>query len=327
MAFGLDKFLGCRTPESPYRDLSRPGGDATVHLGDILLAIGTEEALEDFERIVGRPSETDLMQSPGRVEFRHLLVTRKEALGKSLRELALSTLCGVVVTRIQRGGVEITARADFRLEFGDSLHVVGDASGLDEAATLVGNSRKELNQTHFLPVFAGIALGVIAGLIPIAIPGMPVPVRLGLAGGPLVAAIVLSWLGRIGKVVWYMPTGANLALRELGIVLFLACVGLKAGSRFIDTLLSQDGPAWLLGGICVTVLPLLAVGIAARVMLKMNFVVLSGLVAGSMTDPPALAFANTLAKSDAPSVSYAAVYPLTMLLRILCAQFLVLLLA
>ena len=179
--------------------------DATVHVGDVLLAVGTEEALESFQRIVGRPSEIDLMRSPGPVEFRHLLVTHKEVLGKSLRQLALGTVCGVVVTRIQRGGVEITARADFRVEFGDSLLVVGDARGLDEAAALVGNSRKELTQTHFLPVFAGIALGVIAGLVPIAMPGLPVPVRLGLAGGPLVAAIVLSWLGRIGKVVWYMP--------------------------------------------------------------------------------------------------------------------------
>ncbi len=300
--------------------------DATVQVGDILLAVGTEEALEKFQRIVGRVSPVDLMESPGRVEFRHLLVTRKEVLGKSLRQLALETLCGVVVTRIQRGGVEITARADFRVEFGDSLQVVGDAKGLDEAAALVGNSRKELAHTHFLPVFAGIALGVILGLIPIAMPGLPVPVRLGLAGGPLVAAIVLSWLGRIGSVVWYMPSGANLALRELGIVLFLACVGLKAGSRFMDTLLSQDGPIWLLSGLCITVVPLLVVGIFARIILKMNFVVLSGLLAGSMTDPPALAFANTLIKSDAPSVSYAAVYPLTMLLRILCAQFIVLLL-
>ncbi|HEU4680069.1 MAG TPA: putative transporter, partial [Terrimicrobiaceae bacterium] len=300
--------------------------DATVQVGDILLAVGTEEALEKFQRIVGRVSQIDLMETPGRVEFRHLLVTRKEVLGKSLRQLALETLCGVVVTRIQRGGVEITARADFRVEFGDSLHVVGDAEGLDEAAALVGDSRKELVHTNFLPVFAGIALGVIFGLIPIAMPGLPVPVRLGLAGGPLVAAIVLSWLGRIGSVVWYMPSGANLALRELGIVLFLACVGLKAGSRFMDTLLSQDGPIWLLAGLCITVVPLLAVGIFARIVLKMNFVVLSGLMAGSMTDPPALAFANTLIKSDAPSVSYAAVYPLTMLLRILCAQFIVLLL-
>lgn len=300
--------------------------DATVQVGDILLAVGTEEALEKFQRIVGRVSQVDLMESPGRVEFRHLLVTRKEVLGKSLRQLALETLCGVVVTRIQRGGVEITARADFRVEFGDSLQVVGDAKGLDEAAALVGNSRKELAHTHFLPVFAGIALGVILGLIPIAMPGLPVPVRLGLAGGPLVAAIVLSWLGRIGSVVWYMPSGANLALRELGIVLFLACVGLKAGSRFMDTLLSQDGPIWLLSGLCITVVPLLVVGIFARIILKMNFVVLSGLLAGSMTDPPALAFANTLIKSDAPSVSYAAVYPLTMLLRILCAQFIILLL-
>ncbi len=308
-------------------DIRVASEDAIVHTGDQLLAIGTATALESFQRIVGRDSEVDLMESPGPVEFRRLLVTHKPVLGKSLRQLGISTRCGVVVTRIQRGGVQMTARPDFRIEFGDTLQVVGDASGLDQAAALVGNSAKELKQTHFLPVFAGIALGVLFGLIPLSIPGLPVPVRLGLAGGPLIAAILLSRLGRIGPVIWHMPSGANLALRELGIVLFLACVGLKAGSRFMDSLLSQEGAVWLIGGLIITILPLLVVGIAARFLLKMNFIVLSGLLAGSMTDPPALAFANTLAGSDAPSVSYAAVYPLTMLLRILAAQFLVLLLA
>jgi putative transport protein len=171
-----------------------------------------------------------------------------------------------------------------------------------------------------------VALGVALGLVPLALPGLPVPVRLGLAGGPLVAAIILGRIGRIGRLVWYMPAGANLALRELGIILFLACVGLKAGSKFLTTLMSPEGAAWLGAGFCITVLPLLAVGMAARILMRMNYVTLCGLIAGSMTDPPALAFANSMVKGDGASVSYAAVYPLTMLLRILCAQLLVLLL-
>jgi len=160
---------------------------------------------------------------------------------------------------------------------------------------------------------------------PLALPGLPAAVRLGLAGGPLIIAIILSRIGQIGRLVWYMPADANLALRELGIVLFLACVGLKAGAKFIPTLMSPEGLTWLIGGFCITVLPLLFVGILARLFLKMNYVTLSGLIAGSMTDPPALAFANAMVKSDSVSISYAAVYPLTMLLRILCAQLLVLL--
>lgn len=252
-------------------------------------------------------------------------MTRKEPLGKSLRQLALHTTYGVIVTRIQRGDVEMPGDADMKLQFGDTLQVVGDTQGLDQAAALLGNSAKELGITHYLPVFIGLALGVAAGLLPLALPGLPVPVRLGLAGGPLVIAIILSRIGRIGPLVWYMPSGANLALRELGIILFLACVGLKAGAKFIPTLMSPQGVTLLAAGFCITLIPLVAVGIVARLLLKMNYVTLCGLIAGSMTDPPALAFANSMVKSDGASVSYAAVYPLTMLLRILCAQVLVLL--
>jgi len=311
--------------QTPGSDVHVPKSDTLVHIGDTILAVGTREALDSFQRIVGELSEINLLDSSAHIFFRRIVVTHKFPLGKSLRQLALHTTYGVVVTRVQRGELEMAADPDMRLQFGDTLQVVGDQQGLDQAAGLLGNSPKDLGHTNFLPVFAGIALGVAAGLIPVALPGLPVPVRLGLAGGPLVAAIILSRIGQIGPIVWYMPPGANLALREMGIVLFLACVGLKAGAQFIPTLLSPEGLSWLIAGFCITLVPILLVGIFARIVLKLNYVSLTGIIAGSMTDPPALAFANSLVKSDAPSISYASVYPLTMLLRILCAQVLILL--
>ncbi|HOB33774.1 MAG TPA: hypothetical protein PKH32_12930, partial [Verrucomicrobiota bacterium] len=181
-----------------------------------------------------------------------------------------------------------------------------------------------LNETNFIPIFIGIALGVLVGTLPFTIPNMPVPVRLGIAGGPLILAIILSRIGRIGPLLWYMPVNANLAFRELGIVLFLACVGLRAGEKFFSTVLTNEGLYWLLGGLAITVIPILIVGLLARVVFRMNFTVIAGLLSGSMTDPPALAFANAITRSDLPSVAYATVYPLTMLLRIVAVQVLVL---
>ena len=300
-------------------------GDESLHIGDTILAIGTPESLESLKVIVGSDSDDDLLGGAPGILHRRIIVTRKEPLGKSLRELALHTAYGVLVTRVQRGSLELPGDPSMRLQYGDDLMVVGDARGLDQVSAILGNSPRELGITNYLPVFLGIALGVAAGLVPIALPGLPASVRLGLAGGPLVVAILLSRIGQIGRVVWYMPAEANLALREMGIVLFLACVGLKAGAKFLPTLMSPEGLSWLLGGFCITLVPLLVVGIAARLTLKMNYVTLSGLIAGSMTDPPALAFANTMIGGNSASISYAAVYPLTMILRILCAQLLVLL--
>lgn len=306
-------------------ELKVAGGGEVLHQGDTLLAVGTKAALDDFQHVIGTRSENDLLNGASGILYRRIIVTRKSPLGKSLRQLALHTKLGVIVTRIQRGDLELPGSPDIRLQYGDTLQVVGDAEGLGEAEKLLGNSPKDLGHTNYLPIFIGLALGVLAGLIPLAIPGLPVAVKLGLAGGPLVIAILLSRIGQIGPVVWYMPEGANLALRELGIILFLACVGLKAGSKFFSTLMSPEGASWLLAGFCITVIPLLVVGILARLLLKMNFVTLSGMIAGSMTDPPALAFANAMTDNGSASISYAAVYPFTMLLRILFAQLLVLL--
>ena len=299
--------------------------DSVIHTGDRLLLVGTPDNLAVFQRIVGVPTETDLMKSPGPVSFRRVVVTRKALLGKPLRELGFDHLYGVTVTRIVRAGIEMTALPDLRLQFGDFLHIVGDPEGLDRAADALGNSLKALNTTRFVPVFIGLALGVLVGLIPLSIPGLSSPLRLGLAGGPLVVAILLSRLGKCGPLVWHMPANTNLAFRELGIALFLTCVGLGAGPKFLVTVMSRDGLLWAFSAVIVAVVPLMIAGILARRWLRLNFLDIAGLLTGSMTDPPALAFATTLARSDAPSLAYATVYPLTMLCRILIAQIMVIL--
>jgi putative transport protein len=298
-----------------------------IHNGDRILAIGTEKQLEAFTLIVGRRSGADLMKAPGRVAFRRVVVTRKEVLGKTIGELGMDSLYGVTITRVVRADVEMPAVPELRLQFGDFLHVVGDEDNIAKAADALGNSLRALNQTNFIPIFLGILLGVAAGLVPFSVPGLPVPVKLGLAGGPLVLAILLGRLGKLGPLVWFMPATANTALREMGIILFLASVGLKAGEKFVPTLMSADGLVWLAGACVITLVPIVVFGLFARLVLKMNFVSLCGLLAGSMTDPPALAFANAIAKSDSPSVAYATVYPLTMLIRIMAAQAMILLFA
>lgn len=301
-------------------------GATRLGAGDTILAVGTARGLAQFVRVVGRVSEADLMRSPGQVTYRRVAVTSKGVLGKAVKEIGLDHLYRVTVTRVTRSDLEMTAVPDLRLQFGDVLQVVGEPSDIARAAGALGNSLKALNETQFIPLFLGIALGVLTGVLPISFPGLPVPVRLGLAGGPLVLAILLSRVGHIGKLVWHMPVNANLAFREMGITLFLACVGLKAGEKFFVTVFTSTGLFWLFCGICITMIPLVAVGAFARKALKLNFITVTGVIAGSTTDPPALAFAGALAKSDAPSVAYATVYPMTMLLRILVAQALALIL-
>lgn len=299
-------------------------GDTTVHVGDSILAVGTKANLTKFRQIIGRESPSDLRALPGQVTSRRVVVTQKDILGKQIRELSFNEVHGVSVTRVTRGDLEMAAAPNLELKLGDMLQLVGPDEAITEVSKLVGNSVKELNHTDVLPMFLGIGLGVLVGLYPISLASMPVPLRLGLAGGPLIVAILLSRLGKIGPVVWYMPINANVALRHLGIVLFLSCVGLKAGQHFFHTLLSQQGLIWMACGAVITLVPLLTVGFIARMILKMNFMNVCGLLSGSMTDPPALAFANTISNSESPSVAYATVYPLTMLLRIVVAQMLIL---
>jgi putative transport protein len=299
--------------------------DDVIHTGDTLLAVGPPARLEELRLIVGQVSGIDLHAMESNLVVRRVIVTKKAILGRPIQELDFLEDNNVTVTRLTRAEVEISATPEQRLQFGDMLVIVGDEAAITRVAKELGNSLKQLNHTELIPVFVGIALGVLLGSIPVAFPGMPAPVKLGLAGGPLLAAIVLSRIGRIGPLLWYMPNNANFAIREIGIVLFLACVGLHSGEKFIDTLVHGDGLKWMLLASMITVVPLLIVGLVARLAFRTNYVSICGLLAGSMTDPPALAFANTIASSDAPSISYATVYPLTMILRVVSAQLLVLL--
>ena len=298
--------------------------DSILHRNDVLLAVGPAGKLAQLQVVVGSESEIDLLQAPGPVTHRQLVVTRDEVLGKPLQALDFPQRYDVEVTRVTRAGVEMTARPDLELQFGDLLQAVGTETGLQQVATVVGNEAKELNHTRFVGVFVGIAFGILLGSWPINFQAMPAPVKLGLAGGPLLAAIIFSNLGRLGSIVFYMPNNANIAFRELGISLFLACVGLSSGKQFVDVLLHGDGLYWIVYAGIINLVPLLVVGIAARVVLQANYAALCGLLAGSMTDPPALAFSRAMTGSDASSVVYAAVYPLTIFLRVVSAQLLVL---
>jgi putative transport protein len=304
------------------KEVQAATGNSLVHQGDVILAVGTARSLEICQRIIGHASSENLLEAPGDVTYRPVVVTNKLFLGKTVQQLGLAHLFGVTVTRVTRADLEMTAVANLRLQFGDVLQMVGHQDAIKKAAQHLGNSVKALNETHFVPFFAGIAAGVALGTLPLAVPGLPQPLKLGLAGGPLIVAILVSRLGRIGPLVWHMPLNANLAFREFGIALFFASVGLMAGPRFFDTVFSARGLMWSAAGICVTVVPIAAVGLFALMMWRMNFVAVSGLLAGSMTDPPALAFANSMCGSEAPMVAYAAVFPLTTLMRIVTAQIL-----
>ena len=301
-----------------------PEDDSAIRIGDGLRLVGPRAKLLKFEPIIGRKSSIDIKSVPSELTTEHLYVTKGKVLGKSLGELNYERVYGVVITRITRADVEFAANDQVRLQFGDFLFVVGSKDGVAQVGELVGNTPKALDHPHVLPVFVGILLGVVLGSLPIALPGMPAPVRLGLAGGPLIVALVLSQVGRLGPLIWYLSPAANLALREIGIVLFLACVGLKSGSRFLEVLLSGSGFYWMAAGAVLTFVPLVIAGFLARKVFKLDYPTICGVLSGSMTDPPALAFATTITKSDQPLVAYAAVYPLVMILRVFIVQVLIL---
>lgn len=320
---GHDGVIISRIKKAGESEIETVTKQTRLHKDDVILAVGTHAALRKFETAVGHESETNLLQAAGKIVWQRVIVTRKEALGKTIAELKLAERFGVVVTRVTRTEIEMTAVHELQLQLGDTLQIVGNEKSLDEVAKVLGNSASALGETNFMPIFIGIALGTIAGVIPITVPHVPVPVQLGMAGGPLILAIILSRIGRIGPLVWYMPASANMAFRELGIVLFLACVGLKAGGKFFETVFTSEGLHWLFAGLAITILPLLTVALFARFIFKLNSSTVGGLLAGSMTDPPALAFAHAISASDAPLIAYATVYPLSMLLRIFVVQTLV----
>jgi len=297
-----------------------------IRQGDVLLAVGPVAALDALRLIVGKESAVDLRELSSDLEVRRALVSRADKVNVSLEELNFSHRYGVAVTRVLRGEVELAASPGLELSYGDILVLVGKSDALDHAAAELGNQPKQLHQPPILPIFVGLVFGIVLGSIPFQVPGFSAPLKLGLAGGPLLAAMILAWSGRVGPLVWYLPGGANFTLREVGIVLFLGCVGLKAGDGFVPTLLG-GGWVWMFWGALITVVPLLLAGILARAVFKLNYLTICGLLAGSHTDPPALAFAGAMSSSDAPAISYATIYPLVMLLRVLSAQVLVFILA
>ncbi|MBI4676319.1 MAG: putative transporter [Elusimicrobia bacterium] len=301
-------------------EVSVPRSDTVVHLGDVLRAVGPKESLGELVLVLGSRSEVDLKSFSSGIVSRRIVVTQGAVLGKTLKELDLADRFGVVLTRAARAEIEFVPGSDYAFHFGDTLLAVGEEEDVARFSALVGNSPKALDHPQLIPLFAGIALGVLLGSIPVRVPGVLVPVKLGLAGGPLVAALVLSRIGQLGPLSWYMPISANFMLREMGIILFLACVGLRSGGQFVSTLTQGPGLRWMACGALITFLPLAAAALYGRLKQRLDYFTLCGTLAGSMTAPPALAYANSLSAASSTSMSYATVYPLTMLLRVALAQ-------
>jgi len=300
-----------------------PAPGTLIQAGDLLHLVGRPEDLHNAQLVIGQEVATSLSTRGTDLKVERVVVTNEKVLGKKIRDLHVKQRYDVVISRLNRAGVELVASSSASLQFGDILNLVGRQEAIDAVAAELGNAQQKLQQVQMLPVFIGIGLGVLLGSIPLFIRGFPAALKLGLAGGPLIMALILGRIGSIGKLYWFMPPSANLALRELGIVLFLAVVGLKSGGDFVATLTQGEGLSWIAYGIFITAIPLLTVGILARMLAKMNYLTLCGMLAGSMTDPPALAFANNLhATSGAAALSYATVYPLVMFLRIITPQLL-----
>ncbi|UEO19496.1 putative transporter [Escherichia coli] len=303
--------------------LKVPSPDTIIQLGDLLHLVGQPADLHNAQLVIGQEVDTSLSTKGTDLRVERVVVTNENVLGKRIRDLHFKERYDVVISRLNRAGVELVASGDISLQFGDILNLVGRPSAIDAVANVLGNAQQKLQQVQMLPVFIGIGLGVLLGSIPVFVPGFPTALKLGLAGGPLIMALILGRIGSIGKLYWFMPPSANLALRELGIVLFLSVVGLKSGGDFVNTLVNGEGLSWIGYGALITAVPLITVGILARMLAKMNYLTMCGMLAGSMTDPPALAFANNLhPTSGAAALSYATVYPLVMFLRIITPQLL-----
>ncbi|EFQ0266124.1 putative transporter [Shigella flexneri] len=303
--------------------LKVPSPDTIIQLGDLLHLVGQPADLHNAQLVIGQEVDTSLSTKGTDLRVERVVVTNENVLGKRILDLHFKERYDVVISRLNRAGVELVASGDISLQFGDILNLVGRPSAIDAVANVLGNAQQKLQQVQMLPVFIGIGLGVLLGSIPVFVPGFPAALKLGLAGGPLIMALILGRIGSIGKLYWFMPPSANLALRELGIVLFLSVVGLKSGGDFVNTLVNGEGLSWIGYGALITAVPLITVGILARMLAKMNYLTMCGMLAGSMTDPPALAFANNLhPTSGAAALSYATVYPLVMFLRIITPQLL-----
>ncbi|KAA6322184.1 Aspartate/alanine antiporter [termite gut metagenome] len=283
--------------------------------------------METIKTFIGQEIQMDRKQwipTDSQLVNRRIWVTKPELNGKRLGDLQLRRLHGINVTRLNRSGLDLVANPGLTLQVGDKLTVVGSEVAIAKIEEVLGNSIKRLNEPNLITIFLGIALGILLGSFPIVFPGVPQPVKLGLAGGPLIVAILISRFGYHYKLITYTTLSANLMLREIGITIFLACVGLDAGNGFVDTIVNKGGLTWIGYGFIITIVPLLITGCIGRFFYKINYFTLMGLIAGSTTDPPALAYSNMTAGNDVPAVGYATVYPISMFLRVLTAQLLIL---
>lgn len=320
-------FVVSRIWRNDNKQIEIASANTLLQEDDKIFVITTEQDAETVKTFIGTQIDMERKQwirMESQFINRRILITKPELNGKRLGQLQLRKLYGINITRINRAGVDLVATPGLTLQVGDNVNVVGTEAAISNVEKVLGNSMKRLNEPNLITIFVGIALGIIVGSIPITFPGIPQPVKLGLAGGPLIVAILISRFGYRYKLVTYTTQSANLMLREIGITLFLACVGISAGDGFVDTIVNNGGFAWIGYGFIITTVPLLIVGCIGRYFCKINYFTLMGLIAGSTTDPPALAYSNTTAGNDIPAVGYATVYPLTMFLRVLTAQLMIL---
>lgn len=319
--FVISRVLHVRTQE-----LVVPKTQTVLNEGDKVLVVSNLKNIEVIEAMIGQRIEMgkeEWNKLDSQLVSRRISITKSAINGRSIGSLRLRNLFGINITRVNRAGMDLIADSRLQLQLGDRVTVVGSEESILNVEKFLGNSLKRLREPNLISFFIGIALGVLVGSIPFIIPGIPQPVKLGLAGGPLIVAILISKFGPKYKLVTYTTMSANLMLREIGIAIFLACVGLGAGGNFVETVVN-GGYVWIGYGVIITVVPLLIIGTIGRKVYKLNYFTLMGLIAGSMTDPPALSYANTAAGNDIPAVSYATVYPLTMFLRVISAQLLIL---
>ena len=320
------EFVISRVLHVKSGELVVPKTDTVLEENDKVLVVSNLQNIDQIEALIGQRIDMDRAQwnkLDSQLVSRRIAITKSGINGKSIGQLKLRNLFGINITRVNRAGVDLIAEPGLKLQLGDRVTVVGSEASIAEVEKFLGNSLKRLREPNLIAIFIGISLGVLLGSIPFTIPGIPQPVKLGLAGGPLIVSILISKFGPKYKLVTYTTMSANLMLREIGIAIFLACVGIGAGEGFVETILA-GGYKWIGYGAIITVLPLLIIGTIGRQVYKINYFVLMGMISGSMTDPPALAFANSTAGNDVPAVSYATVYPLTMFLRVITAQLLIL---
>lgn len=320
-------FVISRVRYNDGQETELANSDTVLHLNDKILVISTPKDIEAISVFFGKQIDMQWEQLDKKLISRRILITKPELNGKMLSQLKIRNNFGASITRVNRSGVDLVAAPQLQLQMGDRVTIVGSELAVSHAEKVLGNSMKRLDHPNLIPIFLGIALGCILGSTPFVFPGIPQPVKLGLAGGPLIVSILISRFGPQYKMITYTTMSANLMLREIGISLFLACVGLGAGKGFVETVIYDGGYVWVGYGVIITIVPLLIAGLVGRYVFKLNYYTLIGVLGGSTTNPPALAYSNDLTSCDAPAVGYATVYPLTMFLRVLTAQILILALA